>query len=113
MGSKYGRLVNDFFHDIAAGLFPGAATAAWVIQRQAGASGGSKIPASAVGGIWMILVLGLVVSVATGIFRLRYHSAHVKPELVEARNGTALIKHVAFVTLLLVAAVVFGTATAG
>jgi len=106
-----GRLINDFFHDLAAGFFPGAVVAAWLVQRQAGPGRVGLVP-QAVGGIWMLLVVGLAVSVGTGIFRLRYHLNHVKPELVKARNDTAFTKHVAFVVVLVAAGILFGVVSA-
>ena len=112
MGSTYVRLVNDFFHDLAAGFFPGAAVGAVVIKSHASSGGGVALTPQAVGIIWMLLVLGLFVSVGTGIFRLRYHSAPVKPELVKARNEAAFTKHIAFIIVLAAAGIIFGTVVA-
>ena len=107
MGIRYGRLLNDFFHDIAAGFFPGAVAGTWLVQSRS-QSGGAGLPGQALGGVWVLLVLGLLLSVITGIFRLRYHLDHVKPELVKARNDGAFLKHVAFVVMLAASGVVFG-----
>lgn len=112
MGNRYARIVNDFFHDLAAGFFPGAATAAWVVHANARPTGGNPLTPQAVGAIWMILVVGLIVSAGTGVLRLRYHSDHVKPELVKSRNDSAFTKHVAFVIVLVAAGIVFGVLVA-
>ena len=108
MGVAWPRLVNDFFHDLAAGFFPGAVAGAWLIRIVAPRGSGTLLAPQTIGGIWMLLLLGLAVSVGTGIFRLRYHLDPVKPELVKARNDSALAKHIAFIVVLVLAGVVFG-----
>jgi hypothetical protein len=108
MGTTWPRLVNDFFHDLAAGFFPGAVAGAWLIRSVAPAGGVTFFAQQAIGGVWMVLVLGLSVSVGTGIFRLRYHLTAVRPERVKARNDAAFTKHVGFIVVLLLAGVVFG-----
>lgn len=108
MSAKYGRIVNDFFHDLAAGFFPGAVVGAWVIERNVSPGNGRVLGTQAVGSVWMLLVLGLIVSVGTGLYRMRYRLAFVKPELAKARNDTAFAKHVAFILMLAAAGIVFG-----
>ena len=108
MGAMWPRLVNDLFHDLAAGFFPGAVAGAWLIERLAPQGGAAFLSPQVTGGMWFMLVLGLSLSVGTGIFRLRYHLDLVKPELAEARNNAAFTKHIAFIGVLVVAGFVFG-----
>jgi len=108
MSAVWPRLINDFLHDLAAGFFPGAVAGAWLIKSVAPQGGVTFLAQQAVGGVWMLLVVGLMVSVGTGIWRLRYHLDPVKPELAKARNDAAFIKHIAFIVVLTLAGVIFG-----
>ena len=102
------RVVNDFLHDIAAGVGPGAVLALWVVSNGAKATVDPVVLAGMTRSwSWIVLVLfvQLVVLVVTGIVRLSYHYLGVSEDAVKAKGRMALIKHGLFV-LLFVAVVV-------
>lgn len=105
------RIANDIAHDLASGAFPGAVIAAWLIRRSAAATGSPdavRAASAALGGasgaLWLVLFLGLTVSVATGLLRLRYWKLNVRTGFLETKSETAAVKHSAFVLLLLASA---------
>jgi len=105
-GRRFGRIVVDFFHVVAAGVFPGAVLAAWVIRRGVESQGlGAAAVSRASGALWLVFLLGLIVSVVTGSIRLRYWKSVVRPELLESRAQAAAVKHGLFVLLLLSSAI--------
>lgn len=53
---RFGRLANDFFHDVAAGFFAGAVAAAWIVERKASRRGSAPFGGPAMTG--MLAVLG-------------------------------------------------------
>jgi len=105
-GKQLGRIVIDFFHVLAAGVFPGSVIAAWVIRLgiEAQGLGGAAIGRASTG-LWLLFFIGLVVSVGTGALRLRYWKLVVLPEALEAKAQMAAVKHSLFVLLLLSSAV--------
>lgn len=104
-----GRLAVDFAHDIAAGIFPGAVLGMWIVQRRLEAAGAPVAGLErAAGGLWLVLAGGLLVSVVTGIVRLRYWKLYVRSGALESKSQSAAIKHSIFVLTQLAAALVLG-----
>ena len=102
------RVVNDFLHDMAAGLGPGAVLALRIVSDHARATLAPEVFADLVRSwSWVVLVLflALVVLLITGAVRLNYRTLGVRDDALAAKGRMALIKHAAFV-LLFVAAVV-------
>lgn len=85
--------------------------AAWLIQGQLVYSGGS-LPPTAVDALWALLVVVLAVLAGTGVCRLRYHLAHIRPDWVKQKSDVALAKHVAFFGVVILAGIVLATAVA-
>lgn len=100
--NPYLRATNEYFHDIAAGMFPGAVLGAWLIRRGfAGASADTLTQlAKATTGVWLILLVCLVVIVATGLLRLGYWRVNLIESVVNTKRRMILLKHTAFVLTL-------------
>jgi len=99
--SLYGRAVVDFVHDMAAGAFPGAVLAAWMIRRQVeGASPDAvDVLEKASVSLWLILAVVLVAIIATGAIRLDYWQLTIRPESLASKTRMVLVKHTAFVLI--------------
>lgn len=98
----YVRAGVEFVHDMAAGAFPGAVLGAWTIRRAFESTSPEAVPrleiASA--GLWLILLGALFLIVATGSVRLTYWKRNVRPGFMESKKQLVLVKHAAFVLLL-------------
>lgn len=98
---------NDVLHDLALGVFPGVVVGTWLIDRTTVSTGeGSSVVAHAAPVLWLVFAFGLLVSVATGLLRLRYWKLNVRSGYMNTKSAVAAMKHSAFVLLLL------GSATA-
>lgn len=106
-----GRIANDLLHDFAAGFFPGAVTAAWLIQRalEAADPGRGAVVAHAAGALWLVMAAALTVSVVTGLVRLRYWRLNVRSGFLESKGQMAATKHILFALLLLASAFLLAT----
>ena len=96
------RVTVDVLHDLAAGAWPGAVVALAIARSGVGKY---ELPSQTLAtmlqawsGIWVILLLALATSAATGGARLHYRALGVRPDQLHARTRTALIKHAAFAT---------------
>jgi hypothetical protein len=102
----YYRAVVDVLHDLAAGAFPGAVAAAYLIsragERMALDTGNIALTLPAA---WSVLAIALVVLVATGLMRLRYWKTNVRAGFLETKSQMAVAKHAVFVFVQLGAAV--------
>jgi putative copper export protein len=103
------RAINDKLHDLAAGAWPGAVFALWMVRRGAVAALGAQ-PASDLARTWSwvltVMLVALVVQVATGGARLFYWKVPIAPELVQSKGRVAAAKHVVFVLAFVGAAIV-------
>ena len=103
------RAVIDLVHDLAAGAWPGAVLAMWIVRTAADKTLTPGEVSTMVTG-WtgtlgiMFWALGLIV--ATGIVRLNYRGLDMPPELLKSRTTGAWIKHVVFATTFITATVV-------
>lgn len=108
----WARTAVDLAHDLAAGFFPGAVTAAWVIQRAVvlfEPVRGAAIVRDAATGLWWVMALALTVSVVTGLIRLQYWKLNVRSGFLESKRQMAVVKHSLFVTIQVAAGVVLAT----
>jgi hypothetical protein len=105
------RSAVDFLHDVAAGFFPGAVAATSVIRSaiEAVDPGRGAIVTFASGWLWLVFVLGLAVSIVTGLVRLRYWKLNVRSGFMDAKRQMVVVKHSAFVLLLVLSAVWLAT----
>ncbi|TLM99018.1 MAG: hypothetical protein FDZ75_01055 [Actinobacteria bacterium] len=92
----------DFTHDIAAGLWPGAVTAMWLLQRGAEKSGAGLAPRSAYLAVWWVFALALVALPATGLVRMRYWRLNVRSGALEVKTRLVQTKHALFVVMMVV-----------
>lgn len=93
------RVVNDLVHDLAAGAWPGAVTALWLLRKGAKSALPPDAFATTLPGwsaVLLIMLAALAVLVVTGIVRVNYRSLGVPPDLLRARTRAAVIKHVVF-----------------
>lgn len=94
----YMRVVVDYLHDLAFGVFPGTVLAAGLIWRAAERVGtGQAAVSAAAGTLWLVMLLGVTVSVLTGLVRLRYWKTNVRSGFLETKSQMAAIKHWLFV----------------
>lgn len=106
--NPYFRAAMEFVHDIAAGAFPGAVLAGWLIQRQFTTASPDTIRLikQASTSLWLILLASLVLLLATGAFRLGYWKLNIREGFLKTKQRMILVKHTAFV-LLLIGSIVF------
>jgi putative copper export protein len=96
------RIVNDFFHDVAAGLWPGAVLALWSVHQNITRTTPAALVSArgAIASAIWVLFLAVIILVVTGTLRISYWDAPIRPESRSAKQRMILIKHAAFVTLL-------------
>jgi len=101
-GNLYVRAAIDFTHDIAAGLFPGGVIAAWMIRQRFESASPDAVGAleTASTSLWLILLGALLALVITGALRLKYWRLNVRSGFMEAKKRMVLVKHTAFVLVL-------------
>jgi hypothetical protein len=101
--NSYLRALDEYLHDMAAGAFPGAVVAAWLIRRgMAGASADTILQLQkATTALWLVLGVCALVLIATGLGRLGYWHLNLRPEVVTTKRRMILIKHTAFVLTLI------------
>jgi hypothetical protein len=100
---------NDILHDLAAGVWPGAAIAMWIargsVQTLLSAEELNTV-LRAWSGLFGFLLLVLVVQLVTGTFRLSYWNKVVIPEQVKPKGRVTWAKHGVFVASLIASATV-------
>jgi len=97
------RTVNDLLHALAAGFFPGTVAGAWVVRGAINAvdPGGGAIVERATGGLVLVMILALGLSIGTGILRLRYWQLNVRQGFLETKKQMVVTKHIYFVFMVL------------
>jgi hypothetical protein len=107
--SKTGvRIVNDFVHDVAFGLWPGTVLAIWTVRGLTGSAPGTAVQlhAQVLSASW-VLGVSLVALVVTGTARLNYYELNLRSGTLPAKHRMVVIKHVAFTALLVACTVWF------
>lgn len=102
------RALNDLVHDLAAGVWPGAVFALWMVSngaRTVVSPGEYATLTRSWTWILAVLLVAVVLQIATGAVRLTHWSSALHPEHVSARGRVALAKHAVFITLFVGAAV--------
>ena len=99
----YVRAAIEFVHDIAAGAFPGATLAAWMIRQRYSAASPDALRSleGASRGLWLVLLGALALLAITGAFRLGYWQLNVRVGFLEKKKRAVIVKHAAFVLLML------------
>lgn len=103
----YVRSAIDFAHDIAAGAFPGAVLAAWLIRRRVEGVSSEALGAvqQASMALWLVMFGALFVIVATGLVRLKYWRLNVRAGYLKTKTDMVVTKHIAFVMLFVLSAI--------
>lgn len=99
----------EVVHDLAAGTWPGAASALWLVRRRAEQDLPADELASAMApwtSALLVMVAALAVLVLTGILRAAYAKLGFTRPAMKARTGLVLIKHAVFVLVFIAATVV-------
>lgn len=110
-GKLYPRILNDFVHDVAAGMYPGLALTAWLVRSSAASSGTSIATVTEIGGtLTLLMVLTAVVSITTGLIRLRYWKLNIRAGFLETKGQMAAMKHGLFVLVLIASGFLLGAA---
>lgn len=103
--NPYFRAGVEFVHDVAAGAYPGAVLATWMTRRYVVAA--KMLPAAtpllqkAAVGLWLVFSGTAFLLVVTGLFRLGYWQLNVRSGFLETKRRMVLVKHTAFVALLI------------
>jgi hypothetical protein len=99
----YVRAGVEFVHDIAAGAFPGAVLAGWMIRMRFSAASPDVLLMleKASTSLWLIVFAALVLLGLTGAFRLGYWRLNVQVGYLEKKKRSVIVKHTAFVLLML------------
>ena len=89
-------------HDVAAGSYPGAVLGMWLARTRVAATMPSAVPAleKAAVSLWLVMAAALLLLVTTGLFRLGYYQLNLRPGYLETKRQMVLVKHAAFVTVL-------------
>ena len=105
--NKYFRAAAELIHGISAGMFPGAVWAAWMIRQGFIAAPPSALLMleRATVNLFVILIVALVLQAATGVFRLHYYQLNIRQGFLETKRQMVLIKHLGFVTVLVLCVV--------
>ncbi len=101
--AMYGRIVNNFLHDLATGTWAAALLVLLVLRREA-----SGLPPEAVEALgragtelaWLCTA-ALVVIGATGGIRTRYWRLDTPPDQLEAKRRALVVKHLLLLVLYL------------
>lgn len=104
--SPYGRIVNNFLHDMATGTWAACVLVVAVLDPRAAAAPSYEAAAvqDAMYAVFWLLMGALVVIAATGGIRLAYWRQQAAPEEVVAKRKALIVKHAAFL-------LVYGTGT--
>ena len=102
------RIVNDFLHDIALAMWPGAVLAVWTLRGILVAAPVDPIVLhSKMLSVTWILGASLAILVVTGAVRLNYYELNLRSGTLSAKHRMLVIKHTAFTLMLVLATVWF------
>lgn len=102
------RIANDIVHDLAAGTWPGAAIALWLVRDRADRvlpPDTAALSLRAWSAAFLVMFGALATSIVTGIVRARYRTYGLTTPIIRSRTRAALIKHAVFVMVLILATV--------
>lgn len=102
------RVTNDLLHDVTAGVVPGAVLALWLVRSAAKVSLAPAEASTLVQGwSWIVLLMfvAVVIFIVTGSIRLSYRTRNIREDALPAQGRSAMIKHVFFVGIFVVAVV--------
>ncbi|MBC7265721.1 MAG: hypothetical protein H5T75_01925 [Coriobacteriia bacterium] len=94
----YGRIVNNFLHDMATGTWAACMLVIAVLDPRAAAAPAEAAAAlrDAMLAVFWLLVGALAVIGATGGIRLAYWRTQAAPDEVAAKRKALIVKHVGF-----------------
>jgi hypothetical protein len=103
----YGRIVNNFLHDMATGTWAASVLVIAVLDPRAAAASAEASAAllEAMRAVLWLLLAALAVIAVTGGIRLAYWRREAAPDEVAAKRKALLVKHAAFL-------LVYGAGTA-
>ncbi|MCL4078416.1 hypothetical protein MX659_02190 [Coriobacteriia bacterium Es71-Z0120] len=103
MGARgpYGRIVNNFLHDMATGTWAACVLVIAVLDPRAAAAPheAAVALADAMRAVFWLLTGALAVIAVTGGIRLAYWRQQAAPEEVAAKRTALVVKHVAFLLI--------------
>jgi putative copper export protein len=94
----YGRIVNNFLHDVATGTWVACLLVLWVLSRRLDGMPQDAYAAVAdsMAVVFWLAVVAVAVIFITGAFRLTYWKEEAEVQGVEATRRALALKHVAF-----------------
>ncbi len=94
----YGRIVNNFLHDMATGTWAASVLVIAVLDPRAAAASAEASAAllEAMRAVLWLLLAALAVIAVTGGIRLAYWRREAAPDEVAAKRKALLVKHAAF-----------------
>ena len=102
------RIVNDFLHDVAAMLWPGAVLAIWTLHDVFVSAPTSPIALHSrmLFATW-VLGASLLVLIVTGTVRLNYYELNLRSGTLPAKHRMVVVKHLAFTVILVLSTIWF------
>lgn len=99
--ARFARIVNDFAHDMATGMWAACLLVIWVLStRTTGVPPeAAEAISSAMGAAFLLLLAALTVLVGTGAARLSYWRRDTPTADVAAKRTALVVKHVTFLAL--------------
>jgi len=98
LGNTYVRIVNNFLHDMATGLWIASLAVIVILAGRLDAMPAEAAVAlgDAMWVVFWLMIAGLVVVTVTGALRLVYWRAETVPEEMAEKRTSLIVKHVAF-----------------
>jgi putative copper export protein len=95
---RYGRIVNNFLHDVATGTWVASLLVLWVLSRRLDGMPPDAYDAvaDAMAVVFWLAVVAVAVIFITGAFRLTYWKEEAEVQGVEATRRALVLKHIAF-----------------
>ena len=102
------RIANDFLHDIALAMWPGAVLGVWTLRSVLGSAPVDPIALhTRVLSVTWVLGASLAILAVTGAVRLSYYELNLRSGTLPAKHRMVVIKHTAFAMLLVLSTVWF------
>lgn len=95
---RYGRIVNDFVHDLTTGSWAAGVLVLWMLSARLPGMPAEAAAAlrDAMDAVWWLTLGSFIVVNATGGLRMRYWRDDTAPEDMAAKRKALLVKHAVF-----------------